>query len=212
MILNSMYKNGGILAIFALATTGSVSLIHALTKDLIIAQEQQYLMQVLTEVVPSNLYDNKLHLNCTTSNAAQLGPDGPHTIYRGYLKGQPSVLLIQHRTSKGYSGNIDILSAVSAHGKVQGVRVTSHKETPGLGDKVELTKSLWITHFKGTIVQSEQDSSFAVKKDGGKFDQFTGATITPRAVVNSVKDATWFAKEHFDSLFSADNQCEESKK
>ncbi|GAA76348.1 electron transport complex protein RnfG [Pseudoalteromonas sp. BSi20480] len=90
------------------------------------------------------------------------------------------------------------------------MRTTKHEETPGLGDKIEIKKSSWITTFKGLTVHSEDDNRWAVKKDDGQFDQFTGATITPRAVVNSVKNAVLFAQNEFDTIFTAPNsQCEE---
>ena len=93
-------------------------------------------------------------------------------------------------------------------GEIQSVRVTKHEETPGLGDKVEVKKSDWITLFKGQTVLGEDDNRWAVKKDGGQFDQFTGATITPRAVVGSVKEAVLFAQAEFDNLFAAANACQ----
>ena len=87
-----------------------------------------------------------------------------------------------------YSGDINLLTAVLRDGTIAGVRTTKHEETPGLGDKIEVKKSLWVTTFKSLTVQSEDDARWAVKKDGGQFDQFTGATITPRAVVNAVRE------------------------
>lgn len=211
MIIQSMQKNGFILAAFALATTGAVALINDLTKDKIASQEQQHLMQLLSQVIAADKYDNTLYLDCTTSNALELGPGGPHTIYRARLNGNPSALLVRHITPKGYSGNIDVLTAVDRQGLISGVRVTRHEETPGLGDKVELAKSAWVTTFNGVQVEGETDPKMNVKKDGGQFDSFTGATITPRAVVTSVNQAAWFAKTHFDALFNAPNTCEVSQ-
>jgi electron transport complex protein RnfG len=118
---------------------------------------------------------------------------------------------MRHVTPSGYSGDINLLTAVFANGEIAGVRVTKHEETPGLGDKVEVKKSDWITLFKGQNVLSEDDSRWAVKKDGGQFDQFTGATITPRAVVGSVKQAVLFAQAEFDNLFAAPNICQGAK-
>ncbi|GEK11580.1 electron transport complex subunit RsxG [Pseudoalteromonas peptidolytica] len=211
MIIQSMQKNGLILAAFALATTGAVALINDITKDKIANQEQQHLMQLLSQVIAKDQYDNTLYLDCTTSNAPELGPQGPHTIYRARLNGAPSALLVRHITPRGYSGNIDILTAVNREGVISGVRITRHEETPGLGDKVELAKSAWVTTFNGVNVTSEADPHLNVKKDGGQFDAFTGATITPRAVVTSVNQAAWFAKTHFDALFDAKNTCEVSQ-
>ncbi|TMP38117.1 electron transport complex subunit RsxG [Pseudoalteromonas citrea] len=207
MIVQSMYKNGLILTAFALATTGSVALIQTITAERIAEQEQQNLVKQLNQVLPQSNYDNVLYKDCVLSNATELGPKGPHMIYRAKMNNQPTALLIRHITPRGYSGNIDILTAVMRDGSISGVRITRHEETPGLGDKVELAKSDWVTTFNGLTVNTKDDANFAVKKDGGQFDQFTGATITPRAVVDSVKEATWYAIQHFDELFEADNAC-----
>lgn len=207
MIARSMYKNGAILCAFALATTGSIAITQALTADRIAEQEKAQLMSLLSQVLPSDRYDNQVYLDCMQSDAPELGPNGPHTVYRASLNGKPSALLVRHITPQGYSGNIDILTAVTQSGEITGVRVTRHEETPGLGDKVELAKADWITTFNGLTVSSAKDPRFAVKKDGGQFDQFTGATITPRAVVGSVNKAAWYASQNFATLFSAPNTC-----
>ena len=207
MIAKSMYKNGAILCAFALATTGSVAVVQSLTETRIEEQEKAQLMSLLSQVIPSERYDNQLYLDCVESDAPELGPAGPHIIYRARLNSEPMALLVRHITPKGYSGNIDILTAVTKRGEITGVRVTRHEETPGLGDKVELSRSDWITTFNGMQVNGADDGRFAVKKDGGEFDQFTGATITPRAVTGSVAEAAWYATTHFDALFAKDNLC-----
>ncbi|WP_462151034.1 electron transport complex subunit RsxG [Pseudoalteromonas xiamenensis] len=207
MIFNSMSKNGLILMAFALATTASVALVNELTKERIAKQSQQQLVALLAEVLPAGSYDNALTENCVVVNDRSLSPKESMTIYRATLNGMPSALVIQHKTLKGYNGNIEIITAIDKHGNVSGVRVTQHAETPGLGDKVELTKSPWILSFANTTITEENDPQFKVKRDGGNFDQFTGATITPRAVVNSVSDAGWFGKTNFDRLFNAPNAC-----
>ncbi|CAM4105648.1 electron transport complex subunit RsxG [Pseudoalteromonas byunsanensis] len=207
MIAQSMYRNGAILTAFALATTGSVAIVQSMTAQRIALQEKQHLMQLLGQVLSTDEYDNTLYLDCTRSNAPELGPGSPHIIYRATKAGQPAALLVRHVTPKGYSGNIDILTAVKADGSISGVRVTRHEETPGLGDKVELAKSDWITTFNGLTVNADNAKQFAVKKDGGQFDQFTGATITPRAVVASVKQAVEYTQQNFAALFAAKNLC-----
>ncbi|KID58131.1 electron transporter RnfG [Pseudoalteromonas luteoviolacea] len=211
MIFASMKKNGAILTAFALATTGSVALVQQLTAPRIEAQEKKHLMRTLTQVLPADKYNNELYLDCIESDAPELGPNGPHRIYRAKQNGQPVALLVQHITPEGYSGNIDMLTAVYANAEIAGVRITQHKETPGLGDKVEVKKSDWVHSFAGMTVQSAEDQRFNVKKEGGVFDQFTGATITPRAVVHSVNAATWFAHQNFDSLFAQSNVCQEEQ-
>ncbi|MBL0688358.1 MAG: electron transport complex subunit RsxG [Pseudoalteromonas sp.] len=209
MIISSMVKNGAILCGFALLTTGLVATINTLTADKIAEQEQLQLTNQLQEVLPHSKYSNKLSQDCVIISDPLLGPYDNQVIYRARKDNEPVALVIRHVTPSGYSGDINLLSAVYRDGTIAGVRVTKHEETPGLGDKVEVKKSDWITTFNTKTVQSESDDRWAVKKDGGQFDQFTGATITPRAVVGSVKNAVLYAQDNFDALFTAANACPE---
>ncbi|WP_421419507.1 electron transport complex subunit RsxG [Pseudoalteromonas lipolytica] len=208
MILSSMTKNGGILTAFALLTTGAVALTHSLTAERISEQEKKQLAEQLQQVLDAHHYDNQLYKDCVIITDERLGPRPDQVIYRAYKNDEPYALVMRHVTPSGYSGDINLLTAVFANGDIAGVRVTKHEETPGLGDKVEIKKSDWITLFKGQNVLGDDDTRWAVKKDGGQFDQFTGATITPRAVVGSVKNAVLFAKAEFDNLFAAPNSCQ----
>jgi electron transport complex protein RnfG len=208
MILSSMTKNGGILTAFALLTTGAVALTHSLTAQRISDQEKKQLAEQLQQVLDAHHYDNQLYKDCVIITDERLGPRPKQIIYRAYKSDKPYALVMRHVTPSGYSGDINLLTAVFANGEIAGVRVTKHEETPGLGDKVEVKKSDWITLFKGQTVLGEDDNRWAVKKDGGQFDQFTGATITPRAVIGSVKEAVLFAQAEFDNLFAAANACQ----
>ncbi|MBB1306821.1 MULTISPECIES: electron transport complex subunit RsxG [unclassified Pseudoalteromonas] len=213
MIISSMAKNGAILTAFALATTGLVASINALTADKIAEQEQLQLTAQLQEVLDPKSYDNQLSQDCVVITDEKLGPYENQVIYRARKNNKPVAVVIRHVTPNGYSGDINLLTAVLSDGTIAGVRTTKHEETPGLGDKVEVKKSLWITTFKSLTVEGEEDARWAVKKDGGQFDQFTGATITPRAVVGSVKNAVLFAQTNFDDIFAAPNaECMEVAK
>ncbi|GAB0112259.1 electron transport complex subunit RsxG [Pseudoalteromonas sp. SR43-6] len=213
MIISSMAKNGAILTAFALATTGLVASINALTADKIAEQEQLQLTAQLQEVLDPKSYDNQLSQDCVVITDEKLGPYANQVIYRARKNNKPVAVVIRHVTPNGYSGDINLLTAVLSDGTIAGVRTTKHEETPGLGDKVEVKKSLWITTFKSLTVEGEEDARWAVKKDGGQFDQFTGATITPRAVVGSVKNAVLFAQTNFDDIFAAPNaECMEVAK
>lgn len=209
MIISSMAKNGAILTAFALVTTGLVASIDAFTADKIAEQEQLQLTLQLQEVLNPSSYDNQLNTDCVIINDEKLGPYPDQVIYRAYKNQQPVALVLRHVTPSGYSGDINLLTAVLADGTIAGVRTTKHEETPGLGDKVEVKKSLWITTFNELTVDNNDDARWAVKKDGGQFDQFTGATITPRAVVGSVKNAVLFAKSNFNDIFAQPNACKE---
>lgn len=213
MIISSMAKNGAILTAFALATTGLVASINALTADKIAEQEQLQLTAQLQEVLDPKSYDNQLSQDCVVITDEKLGPYANQVIYRARKNNKPVAVVIRHVTPNGYSGDINLLTAVLSDDTIAGVRTTKHEETPGLGDKVEVKKSLWITTFKSLTVEGEEDARWAVKKDGGQFDQFTGATITPRAVVGSVKNAVLFAQTNFDDIFAAPNaECMEVAK
>ena len=200
MIISSMVKNGAILCGFALLTTGLVATINLLTADKIAEQEQLQLTNQLQEVLPHSKYTNELSQDCVIISDQLLGPYDNQVIYRARKDDEPVALVIRHVTPSGYSGDINLLSAVYRDGSVAGVRVTKHEE---------IKKSDWITSFNSKTVQSESDARWAVKKDGGQFDQFTGATITPRAVVGSVKNAVVYAQNNFDDLFAAANACPE---
>lgn len=211
MIFKSMSKNGFILMAFALATTAAVAIVNDLTKERIAKQNQQQLVKLLSEVLPNDLYDNQLSENCTLINDERLSKGEPSLVYRATKNGEPVAVILRHTTQDGYNGKIAMITAIDKTGVITGVRVTEHSETPGLGDKVELAKSQWILSFNDQTLASENDPTFKVKRDGGQFDQFTGATITPRAVVNSVASASWFGQTEFSAIFAAPNACGEQQ-
>lgn len=210
MIKESLAKNGIMLSAFAVATTALIALTFFGTKGRIEEQKKQKLLSVLNEVVPSHYHDNPLYANCTVTNAEALGKKKPHKVYRATLNNNPSALVLEATAPDGYSGDIDMVIGVSTDMTVLGVRVIQHKETPGLGDKVELSVSDWVTSFTGKAFSSEKAALWQVKKDGGEFDQFTGATITPRAVTGAVRRALSFAEANQAQLFSAHNLCGQS--
>ncbi|AWL11434.1 Electron transport complex subunit [Saliniradius amylolyticus] len=207
-MLKNMRKNGGILGAFAIVTTGLIALTYELTSPVIHSQELRERQQTLNRIIPSALHDNALTRDCTlVTEADLLGNAKPKRVYRARLGGEPRALAIQTLSPNGYNGNIHLLVGVDTTGAVTGVRVTRHQETPGLGDKVETRISDWILSFDGKRYTEFNADSWAVEKDGGSFDQFTGATITPRAVVSAVKKALIFAQQNEQALFRAPNEC-----
>lgn len=205
----SMQRNGLILAAFALVTTGLIALTHTLTSPVIQDQEQRQLQQTLNSIIPPQLHDNDLEHDCTiVTDAEYLGNILPKRVYRARMDGQPVALAMETMTPNGYSGDIRLLVGVNSDGVITGVRVLQHQETPGLGDKIELRIDDWILSFNGRRLTEENRASWAVKKDGGQFDQFTGATITPRAVVGAVRQALAFIQQRQDELFGAPNECQ----
>lgn len=206
MTLDNISRNGLILGAFTLVTTLLITLTYWLTSPIIAQQQQQKILQTLTEVLPADKWDNDLANNCIIVSDSPLGK-GPHKIYRAWLGDKPSALVMESTTAQGYSGNIKFLVSLMDASVVGGVRVLQHKETPGLGDKIELRISDWILDFSGETREASTREDWAVRKDGGKFDQFTGATITPRAMVTGVQTAISWGVENYQQSFSANNAC-----
>jgi electron transport complex protein RnfG len=200
-------KNTKVLALFAIGCTLAVSLVSELTKDRIKAQEQQELLRTLHSIIEPSRYDNDIANDCIMVTSPELGSDKVQTAYIARKSGQVVAVALTSIAPQGYNGNIDFIMAINNDNSVSGVRVLKHKETPGLGDKVEVRRSDWITSFAGKKIMSDSDSRWAVTKDNGMFDQFTGATITPRALVNGVKDTLTYFTQNRDSLLTRPNAC-----
>jgi len=178
------------ITIFAVVTAALIAVTQVSTKDRIQKNEREAQAKALYEIVPRDQIDNDM-LEDTVSFIAPglLGHDQPVDAYRARKEGKVIAVILPVVAPDGYSGAINMIVGIKRDGGVAGVRVLSHKETPGLGDKVDLKKSDWILSLNDQRNDDDQRGSFAVKKDGGRFDQFTGATITPRAVVNATARA-----------------------
>lgn len=186
-MLNSMRKHGTTLAVFAAVTTGLTAVVYQLTKTTIAHQAALQQKALLDQVVPPEHYDNDMQSECRVVSDPALGNGAPHHLYLARKNGQLVAAALETTAPDGYSGAIQLLVGADFNGTVLGTRVIEHHETPGLGDKIELRISDWISFFSGKKIDGPDDTRWAVKKDGGMFDQFTGATITPRAVVNAVR-------------------------
>lgn len=207
-MIDVIKKNGGILAIAALLSTGLVAITNALTADTIAEQQQKQLMLALNQVIPESKHDNLLYQSCTLINdKAALGTTEPQPLYIATLNEQPTALAFQAIAPDGYNGAIKVLIGTDMSGEVLGVRVLEHNETPGLGDKVNLSVSDWVLSFNGKRVEEANDARWAVHKDGGQFDQFTGATITPRAVVNATRKAIWYVTQNRSVFLEQPRNC-----
>ncbi|MDY4595177.1 MAG: electron transport complex subunit RsxG [[Pasteurella] aerogenes] len=185
-------KYGLLLGGVALACTALSTGVYFLTKDKIdeaVAKQQQAL---LSEVIPAQYHDNDLLQSCYDLEKSALKNPSIGKICVAEKDGKISAYAYETVAPDGYSGNIRLLVGLTPKGDVLGVRVLEHAETPGLGDKIELRISDWILSLSNQKISQENLPDWAVKKDGGKFDQFAGATITPRAVVNQVKRSALF--------------------
>lgn len=154
------------------------------TRDDIAMRQAEDLKASLSQVLPDEIHDNDL-LSDVITLPAGTNTKEPIKVYRAHQEGHISAVAFEV-SAIGYAGPITSIMGVDADGKVLGVRVISHAETPGLGDKIEISRGTWITSFNQHSLDNTTASQWHVKKDGGEFDQFTGATITPRAVVKSV--------------------------
>lgn len=192
-MLKTMRKHGVTLALFAAALTGVTALVNELTKSTISQQALQQQQLLFDQVISHEFYDNDIQGSCFIVKDSPLGK-GERKIYIARKGETPVGVVLETTAPDGYSGAIHLLVGADFAGTILGTRVTEHHETPGLGDKIELRLSDWITHFAHQRIEGSQDPRWAVQKDGGEFTQFTGATITPRAVVNAVKRAGLFAE------------------
>lgn len=203
MIKHPIVKAGLLLAGFAVLGTGLVAFTHQQTAERIAANERNALLSMLHAIVPEDSIDNDIVIDTTiVSDPEHLG--APETeVYLGRKNGKPVAAVFTSVVPDGYSGPIKLLVAVRTDGALGGVRVVSHKETPGLGDKVEVEKSDWIFSFDDRSIGNPKLEYWKVQRDGGVFDQFTGATVTPRSIVKAVKNTLLFYKAHGEELFKA---------
>jgi electron transport complex protein RnfG len=191
------YTQGMILGGFTLLVCLFVSAVAFATKDTIKQRQEEDTQNMLSQVFPASLYDNQLGQEEYT-----LTLDGkPVHFFLGRKNGVPSGVVLFADTT-GYSGAINMLLGIDANGVLTGVRITFHKETPGLGDLIETSKSDWILGFDGKSLENTTQKNWHVKKDGGEFDSFTGATITPRGVVKGVYEGLLLFSKHKDELLS----------
>jgi electron transport complex protein RnfG len=198
-----------ILFLFVIVFTGLLSGAYLWTKPAIDASLAEEKMKLIDEVLPRSAYDNDpLKDVLEIPASAALGLDEPSTVYRARKNGQDIALILEAAAPDGYSGRIRLLIAVAANGSVAGVRVTQHKETPGLGDYIEPKKDKnkerpWITQFNGLSLDTVTDREWKVKKDGGRFDSVAGATVTPRAVIKATHKAVKYVADNREHLYAS---------
>ncbi len=188
---------------FVVLTTLMLALTYSRTHDLITRSEEQEKLSLINEVLPPGISDNDLLRDAIEIAPSELlGNSTPVTAYRARFRGKPVAVVLEATAPDGYAGKIVLLIAILADGEISGVRVISENETPGLGDYIDIAKSSWIKGFDHASLSSLPDDAWHVKKDGGKFDYMTGATITPRAVVKAVHKALEFFASNRAELFA----------
>ena len=210
--LSISFSTAIVLLLFTLIFTALMATVYNLTLPDIKRSQEITRLNLIRQVLPSSYYDNDLLADVISIPAqSELGTMAPSNIWRARLQGKPAALVIEATAPDGYSGNIELLLAVSAAGQLMAVRVTEHRETPGLGDYIDPKKdrnkkSPWIAQFNNLDYQKLPTKNWRLKFDGGKFDARAGATISARAVSNAVAKAYAWVLDNRANLFSKKEQ------
>lgn len=205
-------RSSVLLGFIALLGTALLAGVNELTHERILEQEKRRVLQQLNAIVPTALYNNDLLEDVIKiKDEASFRHPAPVTVYRARMDDQPVAVMMLVTAPDGYNGDIRLLAGIDAGGTVLGVRVVSHRETPGLGDPIEVEKSDWILGFANKSLRNPETGGWAVKRDGGQFDQFTGATISPRAVVRTIHNTLLYFEANRQMLFETPAKAESEK-
>ena len=199
--LHPAARSALLLGLFAVIGTSVVAYVHDHTKDRIAANEKAQMLRSLHEIMPDSFYDNDILTDTKEVVDELLGDDQPKILFIARRQGSPVGAVLTVVAPDGYNGPINLLVGIFYQGSLAGVRVIAHRETPGLGDKIEIARDPWIGGFEGCSIGDPPTKQWAVHRDGGVFDQFTGATITPRAAVGAVYKSLLYFAEHKEELF-----------
>lgn len=209
-----MGLNGRVLGLFALITSLLLAGTYLATKDKIADSQRRAAQKALLEIIPEERHDNDIltdTLSIPQHYWSTLGLEKGGELHLARKNGKVIALIVPTVAPDGYSGAIEMIVGINLDGKIAGVRILNHNETPGLGDKVDLKKSPWVLSFDGRSIGSPPAERWKVKKDKGDFDQFTGATITPRAIVAQVARTLLYLSEDKNRILKA-SQVKNSKR
>ena len=207
----SIIRGGMTLAAIAAVCTTLVAATYAITDERIAANEQAWLEQSLQPVLAGLTFDSGVIESRLTIPAPHALPgSGDATVYRVYAAQSPVAALYVVSARDGYAGAIRLLVGIRASGEIARVHVLAHRETPGLGDQVESSKSDWIRQFDGRSLGDPAVAEWRIERDGGAFDQLTGASVTPRAIVKAVRQTLEYHAVHADAVFAAPADDEET--
>lgn len=187
------------LGLIGLLAAALLSGVHLATRDRIATEQQRQALATLNQLVPESAYDNTLVEDRFSAWISGLA--APSTIYRARLDGEPVALLADVTTPDGYSGDIRLLVGLAPNGTVIGVRILEHRETPGLGDKIELKRSDWLRQFDGKALGRPPAEAWAASRRGGTFDTLSSATITSSAVIEAVRSVLAWYSANRDNAF-----------
>lgn len=199
-------RNGVTLAVIAAICTAMVALTYRLTAERIVENEQAWLEQSLKPALSGLFFDSGVTESRIIVNPPhELPGTDAAIIYRVFAEGEPVAALFVVSARDGYAGPIRMLVGIDMDGVVTGVHVLEHRETPGLGDRVESSKSDWVQQFVGRSLLNPDPGGWAIKGDGGQFDQLTGASVTPRAIVKATKLTLLYFAAHREEIFADTN-------
>ncbi|HSI25078.1 MAG TPA: electron transport complex subunit RsxG [Methylotenera sp.] len=206
-IIKHASKTALTLIVFALVFTALLAYIFQITKEPIEKSEATARLALFRQIVPANMHDNDiLKDTLTIAPSDLLGNTQSSIANRARINNAPAAIILEAIAHDGYSGDIKLLIAIKYNGEISGVRVLTHKETPGLGDYIDIAKDDWIKLFDAESLTKTSgelaENKWKVKKDGGQFDYMAGATITPRAVVKAVHKALKYFETNKDALFA----------
>lgn len=194
--------SGLFLWVFAVIGTALVAITEQTTRENIAENEKRVLLRNLYALLPADQLDNDIAGDTRNLPASQLlGTSETSIVYRARKNGEPVAAIFNSIAANGYNGRIHLLIGIYVDGSLAGVRAIKHRETPGLGDVIELAKSDWVLGFDGKSLSNPHPEDWAVKRDGGVFEQFTGATITPRAIVAAVKNTLIYYQQNQQTVF-----------
>jgi len=180
-----------------------ITLSHELSRERIAANQRERLLATLHEIIDPTLHDNDIEASRRfVTSADLLGTTEPIEVFLATDNGRPVAAVFSTVARLGYNGPINLLVGVTVDGTVTGVRVTRHRETPGLGDAIEIARSTWIDGFSATRLDAPVLADWRVTKDGGHFDSITGATVTPRVIVEAVRNTLIYVRDYGPELFS----------
>jgi electron transport complex protein RnfG len=196
-----------VLALLAAALTAIIALVANVTRERIKHNEQAWIQQRLDALVPPASHDNDLLTDSIAVTAPDLlGSSQPVQIYRARRAGTPVAAVIRSIAPDGYRGPIELLVAIGPEGRLIGVQVIRHNETPGLGDAFESRDVHWLDRFRGRSLTDPPPPRWTVRRDGGDFDAFTGATITPRAIIKAVRNTLEYYRRNSQRIFDLPSQ------
>jgi len=201
---NTVFKSGVTLAAIAAICTSLVALTYHLTADRIAANDKALLEQSLHPALSDLFYDSGVsESRLVLAPPHDLPGNDEAIIYRVYANDEPVAALFVVTARDGFAGNIRILLGVDMSGVVTGIRILKHRETPGLGDKIDASRSDWVEQFPGRSMGDPAVTDWAIRRDGGQFDQLTGASVTPRAVLKAMRDTLLYFNANRDQIFAA---------